>query len=365
MGRILYGVMGDAGGHVMEALTLATQMPQHEFLFLGGGKVASLRDSGYCVEPLPMLSTFYRNNKVDIVATASNAVRTILTSRKIRHRAQDIIKDFDPDLILTNYEYFTPIAALSMNRSCVSLDHQHILTHCRYDPPTRERLNRFMTRFSVRYLYSNCSKFLIVSFFNLPPVNPETTVVLAPIVRSAVKKAIPRDGEHVLVYQTSPTFHKLFPVLKEIDTPFVIYGFGAKPPDNNLFFKAYSVDGFVEDLAGSRYVIVNGGHNVICEALHLGKPVLSFPIADAYEQFLNAYFIDKYGFGAFSTSLNFSKDLFEGFESRVNEFKSNIINFHFAENDGLVALLEQMVSCKESRTDSPLSLSTYKDLSQQ
>jgi uncharacterized protein (TIGR00661 family) len=357
--------MGDAGGHVMEALTLATQMPQHEFLFLGGGKVTSLRESGYCVEPLPMLSTFYRNNKVDIIATASNAVRTILASRRIRQRVKDIIEDYDPDLILTNYEYFTPIAALSMNRSCVSLDHQHVLTHCIYDPPSRERLNRFMTRSSVRYLYSNCSKFLIVSFFDLPPVNPETTAVFAPIVRSAVKKTISRDGEHVLVYQTSPTFHKLFPVLKEIDTPFLIYGFGAKPPDKNLFFKAYSADGFVEDLASSRYVIVNGGHNVICEALHFGKPVLSFPIADAYEQFLNAYFVAQYGFGQFSTSLNFSKYLFEAFESGINEFTLNITNRHNAGNDGLVALLEQMVTCGESRTDGRSSLSRYKYLLQQ
>ena len=93
--------------------------------------------------------------------------------------------------------------------------------------------------------------------------------------------------------------------------------------------------------------------------------MLSFPIADAYEQFLNAYFVAQYGFGAFSTSLNFSKDLFEAFESRINEFKSNITNRHYAENDGLVALLEQMVSCGESRTDGLLSLSRYRDLIQQ
>jgi UDP:flavonoid glycosyltransferase YjiC (YdhE family) len=38
MSRICYGVMGDARGHLSRALAIAQELPQHEFLFIGGSK---------------------------------------------------------------------------------------------------------------------------------------------------------------------------------------------------------------------------------------------------------------------------------------------------------------------------------------
>ncbi|MCX5873392.1 MAG: glycosyltransferase [Deltaproteobacteria bacterium] len=349
MGRILFGVMGDAGGHVSEALTIAGEMPEHEFLFLGGGKVHELKKEGYNVEDLPMLSTSYKNNKVDFFLTATNALRALFSGREIRQRVSDIIKNFDPDLILTNYEYFTPLTARELGRPCVSVDHQHILTHCKFVPPRQQYLSRFLTRSSVRYLYSNCMVFLIVSFFVLPPIDPETVLVLPPLLRKTALKTKATDGDHVLVYQTSPTFHKLFPILKTVDAKFLIYGFGTRPSEKNLVFKPNSSEGFIEDLASSRYAITNGGHNVICEAIYFGKPVLSFPIANAYEQYLNAYYVSHLGYGDYSAVDSPSKSLFDNFETRVDEFKLNIGREPFAGNNHLIKLLNHFVATGEYR----------------
>ena len=109
MSRILYGVMGDAGGHVSEALTISQEMPDHEFLFLGGGKANDLKTRGYNVEEVPMLSTFYKDNRVDISSTLTNALRVLFSSSKIRKRVVSIINEFDPDIILTGYEFFTAL----------------------------------------------------------------------------------------------------------------------------------------------------------------------------------------------------------------------------------------------------------------
>ncbi|MCL5124061.1 MAG: hypothetical protein M1511_06110 [Deltaproteobacteria bacterium] len=343
MGRILYGVMGDARGHVTRALTVAQEMPTHEFLFVGSGKVRDLRSKGYMVEDVPMLSTFYKNNKVDMGATVANALAVLCTGSKFKRRVIDIIQDFNPDQILTDYEYFTPLAARSLGRACISIDHQHILTHCSYQPPPSEKLSRFLTCSVIKYLYSNCSRYFIVSFFHLPPKNAQTTDVTPPLVRNAVRMMNASDGDHVLVYQTSPTFHRLFPVLEKVDTKFVIYGFGAQPNRKNLVFKAPSTDGFLEDLASARYAITNGGHNVLCESIYLGKPVLAFPIAKAYEQFVNSYFLAQRGYGAYSTSLNPSEKLFENFEKHLEGFRKNISKGYFLGNQQLILSLENLI----------------------
>lgn len=344
MARILYGVMGDARGHVSRALTVVQEMPGHEYLFVGGGHVHEMEAEGYAVEDVPMASTMYRKNRVDILATVANAARVFLHSGPTTRRVREIITHFDPDLILTDYEYFTPMAARSLGRPCVSLDHQHVLTHCAYDPPDLQRLSRIMTCSSIRYLYSKASRFHIISFFRPEPINPETTMLAPPIIRAAVRAQSTSTEDHVLVYQTSPTFHRLLPALKRLQHQFIIYGLGDKQDTGNLVFKAPSKEGFLRDLASCQYVIANGGHNVISEALYLEKPVLSFPIANAYEQFLNAFFLAKQGFGDYSISPIPSVSTLKRFENQLDRFRTNISREDFLGNPVVAAQLEHYLT---------------------
>jgi uncharacterized protein (TIGR00661 family) len=348
MARILYGVMGDARGHINRALIVANEMPDHEFLFVGGGQVRGVRKAGYEVVEVPIPGTSYRNNQVDVPATVFNALKVFAGSRSVVRRLAKTIEDFNPDLILTDYEYFTPLAARKLGRSCVSIDHQHILTHCLYEPPAGQAINRFMTRFAVGRLFSSAATFLVISFFRLPPKDPSTTEVLPPLIRKEVREHNAGEGDHVLVYQTSPTFHRLFPVLEDMKSRFIIYGFGERPPSKNVVFKAPSNHGFLEDLAKSRYCIVNGGHNAISEALFYGKPVFCFPIANAYEQFMNAHFLDRLGFGSFSLSPQPNPRLLENFEKRLSHFRQNVGRETFYGNDAVRKHLEELISCRPS-----------------
>ncbi len=52
---------------------------------------------------------------------------------------------------------------------------------------------------------------------------------------------------------------------------------GEKPPEGNLIFKKTSEDDFLADLAACRYVIANGGHSLISEALYLGSRFSACP----------------------------------------------------------------------------------------
>ncbi|MDB6020930.1 MAG: hypothetical protein JWQ04_787, partial [Pedosphaera sp.] len=105
----------------------------------------------------------------------------------------------------------------------------------------------------------------------------------------------------------------------------IIYGFrNVHAVEGNLTFKPFDPLSILEDLAGCAYAVVNGGHNLICEALACGKPVLCFPITGQFEQFINAWHVRELGYGDFSTSRQPAPAQFAQFETRLDEFRKNI-----------------------------------------
>jgi uncharacterized protein (TIGR00661 family) len=335
MARILYGLMGDAFGHVFRALAVAEELSEHEIVFLGGGRVLTLREQGYPVEELSMLSTAYRNNQVDITATVRNGIDVFLGYRTIVQRVVDMLKDFNPAVVMTDYEYFAPVAARRLGIPVVSIDNQHFLTHCRCPLPEGQMLSRTLFTLPLRYLYSNADHYFVSTFFQPVPINPSETEVVPPVLRRGIREHTPRAGDHVLVYQTSPTFAALLPVLEEIPRPFVIYGMGDRRSSKNLTFKAPSRETFLEDLASCRYAIINGGHNVISEALFFGKPILAFPIRLAYEQYFNACMVERLGYGSYCTSAKPDPTEFLSFEKGLEGYRTRIAQGQFFGNDKL------------------------------
>ncbi len=344
MGRALYALVGDSGGHLARGLTLAGLLRDHEFLFVGAGRVLEAKKLGFQVEELPMIGTYYKNNKVDLSKTIIEGARSLVLGRSIIKRACDIIKRYDPDIIITDYERFIPLAAKQLGRPCYSLDNQHLLTHCAYHRPAGYNLNRLMTTFSVSKLFSEASHYFITSFFDADPLDPNTTEIYPPLIRPDLDRFEPKMGEHGLVYQTSPTFEKLLPKLREIDQPFYIYGFGERPGQGNLTFKAPSNEEFLSDLASCRYCVVNGGHNVISEALVFNKPIFCFPIENAYEQLINAHYIKLLNYGDYSYGSDPGKADLSAFMEKLDSYRSAMENRIFNGNRMIKNRIEAIIS---------------------
>lgn len=343
MARILYGIMGDARGHLSRSLSVVQHMRGHEFLFVGGGTVLELRQQGYDVLELPMLATLYKNTSVDFSATVTNALRVLAGRNAVVSRLAREVANYDPHLIISDYEYFLPLAARKLGRPCVSLDHQHVLTHCAYEAPPSQRMNRLLTFFPIKYLYSNASRFLVSSFYELPPINAESTEVFPPILRKTVRERTSRPGEHVLVYTSGGAYKALMPYLETLGRTCLVYGFGDIPDKGRILFKPHSEHGFLEDLASCRYVISNGGHNLISEALFYGKPVLCLPIHFLYEQFLNGYFLKEFGFGEFCMDPGAIHQVLQLMEDNLDNHVQRIRQYNFWGNDQVASRLEAMI----------------------
>jgi uncharacterized protein (TIGR00661 family) len=334
--------MGDARGHLSRALAIARELPQHEFLFIGGSKAHILAERGYKVKDVPILPTIIRNNRVDFAATLAHGLMGLGRMGPAFMKVRALIQEFDPHLIISDYEFVTLKVAKLMGRPCVSIDNQHLLTHCRYDPPPGQRLNRHLTCALIRYLFSNASRYLITSFHSLPPANRALTEVFPPLIKQKLQGYQPAAGDHALVYLRGNHFTRLIKQLKESRRKFVIYGWGEKPPDGNLLFKKTSEDDFLHDLATCHYVITNGGHSLISEALYLGKPILCHPVKFFYEQFFNAHFLKQNGFGDYSLDNACRDNIINVFEEKVDQYRAQIKEGNFFGNKLVAARLDEL-----------------------
>lgn len=331
--RILYGVMGNTYGHVMRTQAIVERlMPGHEFYFVGGGRVpGALAGRGWKVLEVPVLRTVHRHGKVSVVRVVGQIAGRLLDTPRVLRRIGRLIDDFKPDLAVCDREFFLPYACRWKGLRCLSLDHSHVLKACRYPVPPGERVSWALAMLNDYLLFDATRRHLIVSFFH-PPLRTrlrgrgDADELLPPVLRPAVTAISPREGDHVLVYQTSATFKPLLEPLARLDRPVVVYGYGTETEHRrgNLLFKPYSDEGILQDLAGCAYAVVNGGHNLICEALYFGKPVLCFPIARLFEQFINAWHVRALGYGGFSTEPQPRRETFEEFEARLDEYRANI-----------------------------------------
>jgi uncharacterized protein (TIGR00661 family) len=348
--RIVYGVMGDSRGHVARAQAVAAEMPHHDFVFVGGGAVSGLAQEGHRVIPAPVLGTRIGGGRVRILATAVDAVRLVPRLLPTIDRLVHLIDDARPDLIVSDCELFTQIAARRLERPCVSLDNQHLITHCRYEIPPGHRTSRLLTTFLLRVLYGGASRYLVTFFDDVPPKDTTTTQVLPPIIRRAVRRVRATEGDHGLVYLRGGAPRGLLEALGRRKRSFAIYGMGERPPAGNLTFKVVSDTEFIGDLASSRYVLCSGGHSTISEALHFGKPVLCAPVALFYEQAVNAHLLSVGGLGASSEGERDWETVLSQFEGRLSELTARVRSRSFCGNEAVAECLEGLIARGLPRT---------------
>src|SRR5260370_16886614 len=83
----------------------------------------------------------------------------------------------------------------------------------------------------TRLMVPRGNAYLVTSFFDARVTKPDT-FLFPPILRECILNAKPRQGEHVLVYVTSPA-PDLAKLLASVRRSFVAYGFGQEGTDLN------------------------------------------------------------------------------------------------------------------------------------
>jgi uncharacterized protein (TIGR00661 family) len=180
----------------------------------------------------------------------------------------------------------------------------------------------------------------VISFFTAP-VRKRNTFLFPPLLRQQILDAIPTEGDHVLVYVTSPA-PALAKVLSSVRCRFVAYGFGRDGRDGNIFYKKPSTDGFFADLTSARAIVANSGFSLVTEALHLGKPYLAVPVSHQFEQIFNAYWLQKSGYGAYWEDLN--KECVESFLYNLPHYREALAQYPRQGNGALLNKLDSLIA---------------------
>ena len=342
MARVLYGVHGTGRGHAIRALTVARHFRQHEFLFVTHGDGLRLLAPEFRTFTCPNPETVVEAHHVALWPTVRSLAATLRASRGWVARLLTAAQAFRPDVAVTDYEYFVPRVARILDIPCLSVDHQHVIPFSRLSVPVRRIPSLAVTELSVRLLFSRATRYLVTSFYRPPLRRTRTPVqVMPPLLRDEVARRRGIPGDHILAYQGYDTFRAFLPLLAGTSRPVAVYGVPSADGGNGrLRFMAWDEARFLEDLASCAYVVCGGGHTLISEALHLGKPVLAFPVRNAIEQYLNGLWLAKLGCGDLCESLSPSPVVLERFEERLALFAQAAARGNFCGNDAIFRELQ-------------------------
>jgi uncharacterized protein (TIGR00661 family) len=282
----------------------------------------------------------YVNNRVRYRSTIMKNVYTAPQAAKSLGRLEALVDKLRINLVITDFEPLTCHVGVKKALPVISIDNQHCLTNIAASFPRRWIRDAAAAKLVTRLMTPHASAYLVISFFSAP-VRKRDTFLFPPLLRQEILKAHPTEGDHVLVYVTSPA-PGLARLLSSVRCPFVAYGFGREGQDGNILFKNPSLESFFADLVSARAVIANSGFSLVTEALHLGKPYLAVPVVRQFEQIFNAYWLDKSGYGGYWDELN--KERVESFLYNVPSYRKSLENYPRQGNDRLFEKLDSLIS---------------------
>lgn len=310
--KILYGVVGEGMGHAMRSRVVLEHLlaQGHEIEIMASGRAVEFLTKRFDgVNRIHGLHMIYEENRVRRGKTLlSNVTQGAAGLPKNIAAYFELIREFRPDIIISDFESWTYLFAKTHGLPVVSIDNMQIINRCTHGPEIirGDEADFTVTRLFIKGKLPFCDHYVITTFFR-PAVRKPRTTLCAPILRPEILEANRRKGDHLLVYQTAEGNATLEETLKKTGLECRIYGMrrgiGEEQVAGNLRHRPFSELGFIDDLASAKGVIAGGGFTLMGEAVYLHKPMLAVPIRHQFEQVLNARYLEHEGFGRAALSL--------------------------------------------------------------
>lgn len=310
--KILYGVVGEGMGHAMRSRVVLEHLVDqgHEIEIMASGRACDFLKKRFGeANRIHGFHIIFEENRVRRGKTLWSNVLTGLAGTPKNIQAYfDLIKDFRPDLVISDFESWTYLYAKMERLPIISIDNMQLVNRCVHPPEViaGHEASFHLARAFIKGKLPFCDYYLITSFFELPPRKP-STFVFPPILRPEILAAKPRRGEHLLVYQSTGENSALEELLSRCGLECRVYGMrpgiSEEQVEGNLRHRPFSESSFIEDLASARGVVAGAGSTLMGEAVHLRKPMLAAPIKHHFEQWLNARYLEYFGYGRSAENL--------------------------------------------------------------
>jgi uncharacterized protein (TIGR00661 family) len=282
------------------------------------------------------------DNQVSIVRTfTENLKRLPEGHRKLQQLKNELFKEFQPDVVITDFEPMTAYLANRYDVPLITIDNQHRMRYMEFDCPPGSEADRHITKTIIRAMVPKPDVSLVITFVEGPTTN-DRTFLFPPILRQAVLDKTPTRGDHILVYVTSG-FETLLDELQEFQREeFLVYGYDRSDSSGPLHFRPFSRDGFLDDLASAKAVIATAGFTLISEALYLRKPYCALPMEGQFEQELNAYMLGGLGYGKNAVELD--GELLGDFLYHIPDYARAVANYPAADNSAITQKLDELLA---------------------
>lgn len=349
--RVLYGIAGEGMGHAIRSRVLIEHLlrQRHRVRIAASGSsvLAYLRESlgaqeGVDIIPIRGLTLSYRDNRVLVGATLLR--NFIGLPGTLLHNARAIyqtLRDgFRPDVVVSDFETWSCFVGHILGAPIIGIDNNHALDRCALEAGAGRDLYFHLARLAVKLRQPGAHHYLVPSFFS-PPLRRKRTTVVAPILRPEILAACREPAEHLLVYQTAPGNERLLGALQQLPCESRVYGMGGTGRIGRVLFRAFSQQGFLEDLRTARAIVAGGGFSLMCEALHLKIPMLSIPVAVQPEQRVNAYYLGALGLGAVAERSD--ADVLQGFLANLPRYEEALAQAPAWNNRSATACLDELL----------------------
>lgn len=345
--RILYGVTGEGMGHAIRSRVLLEHLVAqgHEVAVVASGKALRFLEKRFDnVHPIHGLHMIFDGNRVDVKKTLlSNLLRGLRGIPTNIARYFDLLADFRPEAAISDFESWAYLYGQAHRLPLLSIDNMQILDRCALPDVVKHGCGPMfeMTRAFIASKLPACHDYFITTFFR-PPLRKDRTHLFPPILRPEVLAARRRRGDHLVVYQSSEGHAELARVLQSANVECRVYGdlrLEREEVLGNVRRMPFGEDAFIDDLASCRGVIAGGGFTLMGEALYLGKPMLSVPIAGQVEQLLNARYLELEGFGRHTMELDAT--IVRDFVDAIPQLEENAASYRQQGNEDILEGLDQ------------------------
>lgn len=286
--KIIYSCAGEGRGHVTTVIGIAQYIKNdYDIIFMCPKTVSFLLREAFPdnrVIEIPGLTFIRVNGKINMSKTIQYAAKIMMSRARHVRQITSVMKEENVCAVINDFEPYTAYAANNLRIPLLHINHPGIiLQRASFSPEILlGKLGSILIMFPGKQT-------LIYSFFDGD---------IGPVVRKQIKDLKPETGDHFLVY-LSPDMKKNF---LQIAKKFPQYDFRFFPNPEEDYLEAFRT---------CRAIIAPGGHQTMCEALILKKPMLCFPIPNQYEQMLNCKMLGYSGRGMIGNTKNPEKSFKE------------------------------------------------------
>jgi len=245
------------------------------------------------------------------------------------HFLKESINKIKPHVIISDFESLTAFMGKKAGIPVISCNNISIINRTNIDMRLLIKLYPKLFNFTAEILQTFDSDYYFIPTFFYPEVKYHNVFLTDPVVRKEICKLRPKYGNHILVYQTSSTNVRLLNLLKKIkDEKFIVYGYGKRKTDKNLIFHEFNETKFLIHFANAKAVFMGGSFSLLSEALYLKKPIVSVPLRMHFEQMVNAFYVEKCGYGKYHEVLS-EKNVYDFLEN-IDVYKNNLKKYNFS-----------------------------------